>query len=136
MLPPSPIPLDLNAEDTTRKYVDILRRVWYRHKNGAIYCQGRRVLDIVDTEQKTVVVTANSSMDVMIAAELHRKWNEEENHPSIVPPMDVRDVLKVQRRTAFIELLQTTELTTDIDDSLDRFFKAGIELERRKRENG
>lgn len=60
---------------------------------------------------------------------------------SIVPPMDARDILRVQRRTAFIELLSIydgnySRGTDEIDESLDRFFKAGIELDRRKRENG
>jgi hypothetical protein len=60
---------------------------------------------------------------------------------SIVPPMDARDMLKVQRRTAFLEMIQIFESSelgdnSALDECLDRFFKSGIELERRHRHNG
>jgi len=59
---------------------------------------------------------------------------------SIVPPMDARDMLKVQRRTAFLELIQLFDTGDSgeselLDETLDRFFKSGIELERRQRNN-
>jgi hypothetical protein len=73
---PAPIASDPNAEDTTHKHVDILSRLWHRHMCGAIYCQGQRILEIVETVHKTVVVTATCSMDIIIAGELHRRWNE------------------------------------------------------------
>jgi hypothetical protein len=62
---------------------------------------------------------------------------------SVVPPMDARDILRIQRRTAFIELIQILDtgklisvpLDNELDETLDRFFKSGIELNRRQREN-
>lgn len=57
-------------------------------------------------------------------------------------PETPREKLKKERRDAFVELCRTFDnrcygiFMNDFDSLLDKFFESGIELARRKKENG
>ena len=66
-------PADTEDTNPKHRFTDKLGRSWHRHLNGALYCDGTRVLQRLDS--RTVQVTATDSLMIETAGALHREWN-------------------------------------------------------------
>jgi hypothetical protein len=66
-------PGNTDDPDKSHRFTDELGRHWHRHMNGALYCSGTRVLQILDS--KIVQVTATDWEMIVTAGKLHREWN-------------------------------------------------------------
>jgi len=72
----SPLSSPGNTEDPNpaHRFMDALGRHWHRHMSGSLYCDGTRVLQMLD--EKFVQVTATDWEMIETAGKLHRDWND------------------------------------------------------------